>query len=264
MPDGSFEESCGASEGPDSSFKGQQKQFVGPREVPWQSCWEGFKAFKGCWKRARWQFRSPIESCGALEVPDSSFEGQQKQFLGPREVPWQSCWEGFKAFKGCWKRARWQFRSPIETGCSASEMPDSSFEAQQKQHMAPREVSWQSCWEGFKAFRVFKKCWKRARWQFRSPIESCGASEGPDSSFEAQQKQFVGPREVPWQSCWEGFKAFKGCWKRARWQFRSPIETGCGAAEVSEIAASKPNRNSSWGLGKSRDGFAGFKAFKGC
>ena len=139
--------------GPDRSFEAQQKQFVGPREVPWQSCWEGFKAFKGCWKRARWQFRSPIESCGGWEGPDSSFEGQQKQFEGPREVPWQSCWEGFKALKGCWKRARWQFRSPIETSCSASEMPDSSFEAQQKQHMAPREVSRQSCWEVLQVLR---------------------------------------------------------------------------------------------------------------
>ena len=48
----------------------------------------------------------------------------------------ESCWEGFeafKAFKGCWKRARWQFQSPIETGCGASEVPDSSFEGQQKQ-----------------------------------------------------------------------------------------------------------------------------------
>ena len=171
MPDGNGLRRLGSAT--DSSFEAQQKQLVGPREVPWQSCWEGFKAFKGCWKRARWQFRSPIESCGASEGPDSSFEAQQKQFVGPREVPWQSCWEGFKAFKGCWKRARWQFRSPIETGCSASEMPDSSFEAQQKQH--------------------------------RSPLETgCGASEVPDSSFEAQQKQLVvGPRDVPWQSCCE-------------------------------------------------------------
>ena len=72
---------------------------------------------------------------------------------------------------------------------------------------------------------------EKARWQFGSPIESYGASEVPDSSFKAQQKQFAGPREVPWQSCWEGFKAFKKCWKRARWQFRSPIES-CGALEV--------------------------------
>jgi len=48
----------------------------------------------------------------------------------------ESCCEAFKAFKGCWKRARWQFQSPIETGCGASEVPDSSFEGQQKQRGA--------------------------------------------------------------------------------------------------------------------------------
>ena len=51
----------------------------------------------------------------------------------------ESCWEEFEAFKGfqgCWKRARWQFQSPIETGCGASEVPDSSFEGQQKQRGA--------------------------------------------------------------------------------------------------------------------------------
>ena len=48
----------------------------------------------------------------------------------------------YKGFKGCWKRAGWQFRSPIETGCSASEMSDSSFEAQQKhcQMASPTET----------------------------------------------------------------------------------------------------------------------------
>ena len=32
------------------------------------------------------------------------------------------------------------------------------------------------------------------------PNRNSGASEVPDSSFEAQQKQRVGPREDPWQS----------------------------------------------------------------
>ena len=41
----------------------------------------------------------------------------------------------------------------------------------------------------------------------------------PDSSFEAQQKQLVGLREVPWpmakqrkavESCWEGFEGIEG------------------------------------------------------
>ena len=55
------------------------------------------------------------------------------------------------------------------------------------------------------------------------------------------------------ESCREGFeafKAFKGCWKRARWQFQSPIETGCGAGKCQK-AASKANRNSSWRRGRS-------------
>ena len=58
------------------------------------------------------------------------------------------------------------------------------------------------------------------------------------------------------ESCREGFeafkafKAFKRCWKRARWQFQSPIETGCGAGKC-QIAASKANRNRSWRLGRS-------------
>ena len=59
----------------------------------------------------------------------------------------------------------------------------------------------------------------------------------PDSSFEAQQKQLVGPREVPWQSsesagrplrvlrgaenvpdiaASEAFEAFKGPWKSTK------------------------------------------------
>ena len=32
----------------------------------------------------------------------------------------------------------------IETGCGASEVPESSFEGQQKQFVAPWEVAWQS------------------------------------------------------------------------------------------------------------------------
>ena len=37
-----------------------------------------------------------------------------------------------------------------------------------------------------------------------------GAQNVPRSSFEAQQKQFVGPREVPWQSRRDAFESFCG------------------------------------------------------
>ena len=100
---------------------------------------------------------------------------------------------------------------------------DSSFEGQQKQVVAPCEVSYGKAakrrrnrlGEGFEGFKAFKRRWKRARWQFRSTIETgCGAAEVPDSSFKA------------------------------------PIETGCGARKC-QIAASKPNRNRSWRRGRS-------------
>ena len=129
---------------------------MGPREVPWQSCWEAFKGFKGCWKRAGWQFRSSIETgCSASQMPDSSCEAQQKHCqmaVSNRNSSWglgkshgKAAGRVLKGFKGCWERAGWHFRSPIETGCSASEMPDSSFEAQQKHcqmAVSNRNSSW--------------------------------------------------------------------------------------------------------------------------
>ena len=180
---------------PDSSFEAQQKQHMAPRESHGKGA-ERFCRFygvEGLLEKARWQFRNPIEICGASEGRDSNFEAQQKQFAGPREVPWQSCWEGFKAFKGCWKRARWQFRSPLETGCGASEVPDSSFEAQQKQLVGPRGPR-QSCWESFERCKAFKsagkgqmavskpnrKLWHlgRGRLQLRRPTETVREASG--------------------------------------------------------------------------------------
>ena len=58
---------------------------------------------------------------------------------------------------------------------------------------------------------------------------ACRASEVPDSSFEAQQKQLVGPREDLWQSSERPSKA-----------------------ATCQIAVSKPNRNSLWRLGSAR------------
>ena len=87
-------------------------------------------------------------------------------------------------------------------------MPDSSFEAQQKQLVGLREVPWpmakqrkavESCWDGFGVLSVLR---------------------GAESSFEAQQKQFVRPREVPWQSSERPSKAagkvLRGAAKGAR------------------------------------------------
>ena len=54
-----------------SSFEAQQKQFVGPREVPWQSCWEGLRVLR--------LLR------GAENVPDGSFEAHKKQVVAPRK-----------------------------------------------------------------------------------------------------------------------------------------------------------------------------------
>ena len=121
----------------------------------------------------------------------------------------ESCWEGFeafKAFKGCWKRARWQFQSPIETGCGASEVPDSSFEGQQKQLVAPWEVSWQSSETSSKLARRVLRVLRLLR----------GAGNVPDGSFEAPIETGCGAAEVPDSS------------------FEAPIETGCGASEVPE------------------------------
>ena len=85
--------------------------------------------------------------------------------------------------------------------------------------------AFESCCEGFEGF---KPCPKRATRRFRSPIETA----------------FGAKREAPWQSKRDASKAAaEGCTvlrpskaaatvlypKRATWQFRSPIETTCGA-----------------------------------
>ena len=122
----------------------------------------------------------------------------------------------------------------IETACGASEVSDSSFEAQQKQLVGPREDPWQSSERPSKAagrvlrlLRVLKRCQIAVS---KPNIETaCGASEVPDSSFEAQQKQLVGPREDPWQSSERPSKA-----------------------ATCQIAVSKPNRNSLSRLGSAR------------
>ena len=131
----------------------------------------------------------------------------------------------------------------------AQNVPRSSFEAQCKQLVGPREVPWQSqrdafesCCGGFCGSKAFESCCggfeafkgrpKRASSSFEAQrkqlvrpreyhSQSRRAHSVSRSSFEAQCKQLVGPREVPWQSqrdafesCCGGFcgsKAFESC-----------------------------------------------------
>ena len=85
-----------------------------PREDPWQSSERPSKA-AGTVLRVLRLLR------GAENVPDSSFEAQQKQLVAPREVPWQSSERPSKA-AGVLRVLR--LLSGVEN------VPDSSFEAQ--------------------------------------------------------------------------------------------------------------------------------------
>ena len=110
----------------------------------------------------------------------------------------------------------------------AQSVSRSSFEAQCKQLVGPREVPWQSqrdafesCCGGFCGSKAFESCCggfeafkgrpKRASSSFEAQrkqlvrpreyhSQSRRAQSVSRSSFEAQCKQLVGPREVPWQS----------------------------------------------------------------
>ena len=59
--------------------------------------------------------------CGASEVPDSSFEAQQKQLVGPLEDPWQSSERPSKAAA--------KVLRVLMVLRGVENMPDSSFEA---------------------------------------------------------------------------------------------------------------------------------------
>ena len=83
---------------------------------------------------------------GAENVPDSSFEAQQKQLVGLREDPWQSSERPSKAAARVLRPLR-VFKGHAEN------VPDSSFEAQQRQRKAV-----ESCWEGFEGVEGFKGC----------------------------------------------------------------------------------------------------------
>ena len=92
---------------PHSSFEAQEKQLVGPREVPWPSKRDAFEscAAEGC------EVLRPSKAAAELlkllrpaqNVPHSSFEAQEKQLVGPREVPWPSKPDAFEssAAEGC-------------------------------------------------------------------------------------------------------------------------------------------------------------------
>ena len=76
------------------------------------------------------------------------------------------------------------------------------------------------------------------------------AQNVPHSSFEAQEKQLVGPREVPWPSKRHAFESCCG----GLWGSKA-FESCCGGFEAFEacpktchIAVSKAKRNSLWGL----------------
>ena len=115
-------------------------------------------------------------------MPDSSFEAQQKQLVGPREDPWQSSEKPLKAAGRVLRVSR-----VLKLLRSAENVPDS------RPSKAAAKV--------LRVLRVLRGAENVLDSSFRSPIETaCGTSEVPDSSFEAQQKQPVGPREDPWQS----------------------------------------------------------------
>ena len=93
-------------------------------------------------------------------------------------------------------------------------MPDSSFEAQQKQLVAPWEVPWQISETPSKAagrvlrlLRLLRGAGNMPDGSFEAPIETgCGAAEVPDSSFEAPIETGCGASEVPDSS----FEAYAG------------------------------------------------------
>ena len=138
---------------------------MAPREVAWQIKETPSKAagtvlrllrlLRGAGKVPDGSFKAPIETgCGAGKCQKAASKPNRNRSCGAaggrmakQRNAVESCREGFeafKAFKGCWKRARWLFQSLIETGCGASEVPDSSFKGQQKQLVAPWEVACQS------------------------------------------------------------------------------------------------------------------------
>ena len=133
-------------------------------------------------------------------------------------TPSQAAAEGFDVQRP-WKGAAGVLR--LLRG--AQNVPRSSFEAQYKQLVGPREVPWQSkrdafesCCGGFCGPKAFESCCGVLR-LLR------GAQNVPRSSFEAQRKRLVRPREYHGKA---------------------------GGPKACHVAASKPNANSLWGLGR--------------
>ena len=105
----------------------------------------------------------------------------------------ESCCEGFGACKGCPKCATWQFRSPIETACGASG-GTMAKQAGRLRKLLRRVLTVQRPWKGAAGvLRLLR-----------------GAQNVPRSSFEAQYKQLVEPRDVPWQSKRDAFASCCG------------------------------------------------------
>ena len=88
---------------------------------------------------------------GAENVPDRSFEAQQKQLVArrprPRDVPWQSSERPSKA----------------ATCQIAVSKPNRNSLWRLGGPMAKQRKAVESCWEGFEAFEGFKGCGKCAR-----------------------------------------------------------------------------------------------------
>ena len=81
----------------------------------------------------------------------------------------------------------------------AQSVSRSSFEAQCKQLVGPREVPWQSRRDALQAAAEGFAVQRPSKAAARVLRLLRGAQNVPRSSFEAKSKQPVGPREVPWQ-----------------------------------------------------------------
>ena len=107
---------------------------------------------------------------GAENVPDRSFEAQQKQLVArrPRDVPWQSSERPSKAAT-CQKQL--VARRPRDVPWQSSERPSKAATCQIAVSKPNRNSLWrlggpmakqpkavESCWEGFEGFEAFKGC----------------------------------------------------------------------------------------------------------
>ena len=145
----------------------------------------------------------------ARNVPYNSFEAQEKQLVGPREVPWPSKRDAFEscAAEGC------EVLRPSKAAAELLKLlrldqnvPHSSFEAQEVPWPSKPDAFESCAAEGCEVLRPSK-----AAAELLTLLRP--AQDMPHNSFEAQEKQLVGPREVPWPSKRDAFEscAAEGC-----------------------------------------------------